>query len=703
MADSTRQLSDPTWLDAPAGGSAISGAGLRVAGRLRGAAVIFWVAAFAVIGMPSAFELPLHDPDPAWHFGIVLATLGHLQFGTEIIQNYGPLGFLEFRRGIFIDPGLWAASVAFAVAVHLALTLAMGLLLREVKAPWWLWAAVLGAAFLPLQVWPRSEVEMMLLTILTFTLALRRRRRAVLLASVGGALVALQVMTKETSLISGGAVVGAFAAVALLWRRYDIAATAATAALAGFLVLWGLTGQAYANLPAFWRGAYETVTGYTAANATFARQPAEINPGLIRSLGIAIVLLSFLNLATAVRRRDPSFLALALAAAPLTFLTFKEGFVRWHVDYFVVTVVFLQLILLGLLQPWRSDGDRDARRLRPEIEYSDLDLLLLRPLWGGLSASIAGVAPMLLSLLLVIPIWLALFAAPGITFSWPSATIADRLASYGTAAGIMTDEAQRNQVVATVRRDVVAADPLPPAWLAEIGGAPVDVVPYQAQLAYGYHLNWRPRPSIQSYQAFTPYLDSIDATSLRSGDAPRYVLISVHPLDDRYPMVEEPAYQRTLLENYRTVASHGGWTLLKRAAGPCPCDIRELGSTTAALAQRVAVPRAPGARVFVRIHVDYTAAGRAANLLLDPGAVHLALAGGGSSRTFSLVPATATDGVLVSSMVSANADLARLYSGCDTVPIDTIAVWPDAPSLFHDTVTYDFFAETIGSCDSPRN
>ncbi|MDR2058321.1 MAG: hypothetical protein LBP83_08620, partial [Dysgonamonadaceae bacterium] len=52
---------------------------------------------------------------------------------------------------------------------------------------------------------------------------------------------------------------------------------------------------------------------------------------------------------------------------------------------------------------------------------------------------------------------------------------------------------------------------LPSEFLQQAANKRVDVFPYDIALLYAYDLNWSPRPVFQSYSAYTPVLDQINA------------------------------------------------------------------------------------------------------------------------------------------------------------------------------------------------
>jgi hypothetical protein len=77
----------------------------------------------ALLGWRLGFALPGPGLDPSWWAGLYMATDQGMQFGTQVVFTYGPLGFLGL-------PWLWfsgLASIAFiySAAIYLAFSCAL--------------------------------------------------------------------------------------------------------------------------------------------------------------------------------------------------------------------------------------------------------------------------------------------------------------------------------------------------------------------------------------------------------------------------------------------------------------------------------------------------------------------------------------------------------------------------------------------------
>ncbi len=80
--------------------------------------------------------------------------------------------------------------------------------------------------------------------------------------------------------------------------------------------------------------------------------------------------------------------------------------------------------------------------------------------------------------------------------------------------------------------------PLPKEILQKIGNNSVDVFPWNIQLLLENKLNYLPRPVIQSYTAYTPYLEDLNFNHYNSIKGPEFVLFDYASIDERYPLYD---------------------------------------------------------------------------------------------------------------------------------------------------------------------
>ncbi|HLK46803.1 MAG TPA: hypothetical protein VKT49_01635 [Bryobacteraceae bacterium] len=115
----------------------------------------------------------------------------------------------------------------------------------------------------------------------------------------------------------------------------------------------------------------------------------------------------------------------------------------------------------------------------------------------------------------------------------------------------------------------LAADRLPESIREAIGTEPVAVFPHELAYAAANGLNFRPFPVLQSYSAYTSYLDEANAAFLGSEvTAPPRVLFDWQSIDGRNPLLDAPATALALYRHYDLAASGGGHLVLRRRTVP---------------------------------------------------------------------------------------------------------------------------------------
>lgn len=534
--------------------------------------------------------------DPSWRTALQMAVHEGLDFGRDVMFTYGPLGFL--REPVLAFAWLTRLSFAYALLLQLALCLVLLWALRRNLGSLLLAAPV---AFVIAELATEEPV-----VVIAFAVAVGLvhgqvpTRLAPWLWSAGGALAGVQVLAK----LNVGITVLGLGAIALLAaapRRR--AATWFSGGLAlALLSGWLLTGQPAAAAWDYVRGALQIITGYSQAMAL-----DDTSRGW--ELWAALVLVA-VGLLVALRG-DPhgsrrARIATTALWAVLAFTTFKSGFVRHDAGH---GSIFFAAMLGGL-----------AALPLARLPRSTVALALL------LAAT-------------------ATFASRGGDPKDIVRPVTQAKALLRQAAVLAVPHTTDAHIVAA-RARLVAAYALDPLSLARLGGHSVDVEPYETNVAYAYRLRWSPLPVFQSYSAYTPYLDQINAAALSSPAGPQRILRhAVATVDGRNTAWESPAAMRALLCNFRAVSTTPAWQVLARVPNRCGAP-RPLGEAHARTGESVAIPSAPpGTALYARIDgvavsglerlasTLYRAAQRTATLDL--------------TRSYRLVPGTAADGLLL--------------------------------------------------------
>lgn len=221
----------------------------RAAGRVGWAAcfVLIFVSGFFLSGtLPPPLEL-----DPSWHVALEYAAVHHLQFGTQIVFTFGPLGFLAARTSL---GHLLGARIAFAFFWSALVALAATSLAKRLSG-WvryaflaWLMIFTLSAGL------DQTAFFVMAYGILLLLVDDPRQRwqePLLVLAFIVLSLVKLSLLT---------AAIASLTLVVVCWigqRKFLKAAVLALAAPAGFVAGWAALGQSPSHLGPWFRHALE--------------------------------------------------------------------------------------------------------------------------------------------------------------------------------------------------------------------------------------------------------------------------------------------------------------------------------------------------------------------------------------------------------------------------------------------------------------
>ncbi|HXW78531.1 MAG TPA: hypothetical protein VEJ84_03480 [Acidimicrobiales bacterium] len=533
----------------------------------------------------------------SWQAGLALGFLHHLQWGPQVVFTFGPYGFVEdilpFSR---LTAGL-AIAYTFAVMWGLA-----ALIISALRKPWGLlpaalvtWAALsIGANLL-------EAPELALATALGLALASFRATtstsRSLLLAALGG-LAGFQLLVE----INVGLVTTALMVLAVVGgksrRAQDALAAVVPFALVPVVALLAV-GQSLGNFASYVRGSLSVALGYGSAMSLSTGRSAE------DWFAVVDVVLLVLLFALALRGR-PWLEAAAISLMLVGWLweAAKEGFVRHDTH----DLTFFGLLLLALCLA------RLPRRLAP-VQFGAVVL----------AAVLACVAN-----------------------GHPTAS----LRSPARGAGALTREVRDLAAPAqwaSLQRGAVeqlrsTGDDLPPALVSELRGHTLAVETLEDGVTFAYPgLSWDPEPVLQSYSAYTSYLDDLDASFLASARAPQRILYRPVTINNRDEFWDTPTALEAMYCHYVSTGVSDHWLVLARVADRCG-PRQMIGEDTVRFGQPVKVPLAAGRLVVATFSISSPLLADAEAAVLKPPEVDLtAWEGGSSPTTYRFLEGSADD------------------------------------------------------------
>jgi len=712
-----------------------------------------WVLGLTFVSLPAPlarvdFLAGAADPTPSWQIGVVLAARAHLQWGTQIIWTYGPLGYLD--RPVFVYFPQWLVAVGSALGVQLAFLAVLSVLLSRWRAPLWAWLVLGGVLVAPSGVAGVPDVMGLFLGVLLAAIALEDSDVATRMpsawAAAAGVVLALTALTKATSLLTGALVIVVFVVLAALRRRPRPMIAAPLGYLAGFCLGWAIAGQALTDIPAYILSTLQLVSGYSAAMSS-GRPAGSID--LVAGLGAAIVAALMLVAIVLWRRRLWAGLRFLLLLAPIVVFNFKEGFVRADAihEFAFFSIASLSaglLVAAAASHPTRTPQESPTgASLFGVAPAAALLLAIAAGQWlvasavrfnatYGLVYGTVSVNPKraaFVAVVVILAAGLLVVAATvrvprlhsplvrGSTYTALAVAVALPLVAAGaqspllqvgtTADGyhsawtLITDPEARTAELAAQTAEIRHLYDLPSALVARLASGTVGIVPWDIAIAYAYGLDWDPSPVLQSYSAYTSYLDDRDAAHFSSGSAPDSVLLADTAIDGQYPAFVEPAEFQALLRGYRsTPGADGQYVVLTRAAGPgnppvlVAGDGQEGPAVCAPMGADIPVPQRPGAYTFASLSVRYSLSGTLSDIVYKPANVRVQFTLEGASPTltapYKLIPATAVDGLFVSGYLASANELAQAFDGVITRPISAIRVTTPDPGEYQTDVCARF-------------
>jgi hypothetical protein len=380
-------------------------------------------------------------------------------------------------------------------------------------------------------------------------------------------------------------------------------------------VFWIAAGQPLDALPSYFSSMSQIIGGYTEAMMSDA-DPVKLCWYLLACgfilFGIAIQ--------SKTSRRDRVFL-LALYFLFL-FLSFKAAFVR--ADH--IALAGDAILLAGVLLPFF-------------IRNKAMWAFTLIACCGWLSLSPQGAAGALAK----VPSNLEMICL-------------DAVQGLDDRIGNGTPPAERFEATMLAIRKGISFPPL---------SGTADIYPYDLTYVFAAGYAWQPRPVLQSYSVYTPYLSEANRQHLAGAHAPENIIFKVGSLDRRIPSIDDGASWPVLLARYHIGTRSNGYLFLKKnegnAAEGISDDLVPAGEGVFALGEKKALPRSTGP-LFVRIDIAPTWLGKLAAILYKPAQLQLELAlEDGTKRSYSAASGMMKSGFLISPLIENNDEFATLY------------------------------------------
>jgi hypothetical protein len=367
-------------------------------------------------------------------------------------------------------------------------------------------------------------------------------------------------------------------------------------------------------------------------------------------------------------------LSFALASAWMLFLTFKAAFVRadWiHASIFLALVPLVFLLLLDQSQEgrWRIG------------------------LWVAQGTALAG-------------IFLFTVREEGVS------VMASTLQPFGVyeRASAYLHQDQTLLAVLQESNKKLQGERLPLKILETLRDRRVDVFPWELSIMAINPLHWAPRPTLQSYLAYTPALDAIDQINYQLH--PRdYIVYHYDSIDARHPFFDEPNTFFELLCWYGPVEPEvrflpltlqHAFLLKHRSTSACSKGTR-LPPSSITWEETVVLPDQPGKLTRAYFKVEYSLLGKLTKAFFRVPEVWLNVTYmDGTSKKLHILQETAQDGLILSHPTRNAEEAFRLFQGKRFKGVRTFFLTTKAPYLFTNKIRLDIEFTPFQVHQSPK-
>lgn len=472
-----------------------------------------------VIGSFNFPLMPAQDLDPSWRMALGYFSEKGMQFGQDVVFTYGPLGYIMGKT--FSGVQFWELIIG---QLTLAVISAVVLLRQGMRTHGS--SRVLYLVFIIFfGVTYEDALHMLVIAILGYELLRLENRSRYVEGALAVAIMALYSQIKFTDLLLSAYILALASAYRLWLREWRVAAWQIGVYLVIYLGIWIGSGQNLANLPAYFQGSWQISQGYQWAMGF----PTPFSP-LWKALVIIAILAAYGVAHLWLNPAKPRAVANFLLLAAFVYLNWKHGFVR--ADGHMIGFFFCALLPITAYPHLLDDANRFPRVHRWVFIFA-----AFMSLWGTETALFGVVRQSM-----------AIF----------------QNRAWGHVEAVLNWQETRQRYRDNLSIARAASDLYQTREI--IGKASVDVLGYEQGVAIFNRLNYRPRPVIQSYSTFMPYLARRNGDFFASDSAPEYALLKIQTIDGRLPVMDDPFVHATLAYRYEYLRTEKGFQLWKRSA-----------------------------------------------------------------------------------------------------------------------------------------
>ncbi len=463
---------------------------------------------------------------------------------------------------------------------------------------------------------------------------------------------------------------------------------------ASTVFFWMLAGQSVSDIPAFLHGTMLLISGYTDAMSLpifIDWRPKAIGYGLLFAY-IAVVAAVVWSIFSSTQLNLRSKWLMSFLCVTFLSVAFKHGYVRTGNERSAFDTLFMCTLMICFLYADRLlVGSLVLVFALVVVIYIRQDPQLItevRQAFGvGTTSNETGRLREVLRFIskrLLVSCARITFESTWNTYSAAGKGLRSRLTEGSLQVRFLS-------ALADIRR----AYPVP----ALQGTADIYTVEQSVLLASGNQ--WKPRPIVQSFVAYTPALARMNEQHLRGSNAPDWVLLDLVTIDDHLPSLDDGLSWPALLENYTFVSFDGQFVLLGRnRVIKTESNWDVIYKETRQTGETVALPETEKP-LFAEIDLTPTLLGKALIALYKPPELSIALnLRNGGTKSYRAISNMMVTGFIVSPLVSNTSEFASLAVGNrrfqDDGKVESISVKPSYGGSIFWSGTYILTLKTRG-------
>lgn len=229
-----------------------------------------------------------------------------------------------------------------------------------------------------------------------------------------------------------------------------------------------------------------------------------------------------------------------------------------------------------------------------------------------------------------------------------------------------------------------------------IGENSVDIIPWNIDYLHFNRLKYTPRPVIQSYAAYTPYLIDLNKQKYKGDSAPSFVIFSNQSIDNRYSLFDDQEVKLALIKDYSCIkffdlGKENKFLLFQRNPNNTTINYSPAIEKSIKFSQRYDLENSDKS-YFLKFNINYSLFGKALRTIYRPPQVLINFTlEDGSIRLYRAIVPILNSGVLINPLIEEEEDFFNFVQGTPipkTKKIKSLEIKLDSQRIINEA-TYD--------------